>query len=135
MPAGSAAGCTIFAQPDAHHTTHQLRMVADALRDQQPAVADLLDDAESDVTAYAAFPRAHWRKLWSTNPLERLHREIKRRCDVVGIFPDDRAVIRLVGAVLSDQHDEWHVTDRRYLSEASMAASTPPTKMTTNPRR
>ena len=112
---------TVFAQPDQASTTHQLRMVADALRDQHPAVADLLDEAEADVTAYASFPRSHWRKIWSTNPLERLHREIKRRCDVVGIFPDDAAVIRLVGAVLSDQHDEWQVTDRRYLSEGSMA--------------
>ena len=112
---------TVFAQPDQASTTHQLRMVADALRDQHPAVADLLDEAEADVTAYASFPRRHWRKVWSTNPLERLHREIKRRCDVVGIFPDDTAVIRLVGAVLSDQHDEWQVTDRRYLSEGSMA--------------
>jgi putative transposase len=112
---------TIFAQPDSASTTRQLRMVADALREQHPAAADLLDEAEPDVTAYATFPRAHWRKIWSTNPLERLHREIKRRCDVVGIFPDDAAVIRLVGAVLSDQHDEWQVTERRYLSEGSMA--------------
>ncbi|MDP8958286.1 MAG: IS256 family transposase [Actinomycetota bacterium] len=113
---------TIFAQPDVHSTRNQLRLVADALRDRYPAVAHLLDEAEMDVTAYATFPRAHWRKIWSTNPLERLHREIKRRCDVVGIFPDDQAVIRLVGAVLAEQHDEWQVTERRYLSEESMAA-------------
>jgi transposase-like protein len=76
------------------------------LRDRFPAAADLLDNAETDLCAYATFPRAHWRKLWSTSPLERLHREIKRRCDVVGIFPDDNSVIRLVGAVLAEQHDE-----------------------------
>jgi transposase-like protein len=112
---------TIFAQPDEASTRHQLRVVADMLRDRFPAAADLLDQAETDLCAYATFPRAHWRKLWSTNPLERLHREIKRRCDVVGIFPDDTSVIRLVGAVLAEQHDEWQVTDRRYLSEGSMA--------------
>jgi putative transposase len=112
---------TIFAQPDEVSTRTQLRQVADTLRDRFGAAADLLDDAETDLCAYATFPRAHWTKLWSTNPLERLHREIKRRCDVVGIFPDDRSVIRLVGAVLSDQHDEWAVGDRRYLAEGSMA--------------
>jgi transposase-like protein len=73
------------------------------------------------VTAYATFPRAHWRKIASTNPLERINKEIKRRSNVVGIFPDDASVIRLVGAVLVDQHDEWQATERRYLSEGSMA--------------
>ena len=112
---------TIFAQPDPVSTRDQLRLVADMLRERHPAVSDLLLEAEADVTAYAGFPQAHWKKIWSTNPLERLMREIKRRADVVGIFPDDNSILRLVGAVLSEQHDEWQVTDRRYLSEESMA--------------
>lgn len=113
---------TIFAQPDAELARSQLRMVSDSLRGRYPGVSDILDDTETDLTAYADYPRAHWRKLWSTNPLERLHKEIKRRCDVVGIFPDDQSVIRLVGAVLAEQNDEWQVAERRYLSEGSMAS-------------
>lgn len=112
---------TIFAQPDPAGTRDQLRMVADMLRERHPAVSDLLLDAEADVTAYAGFPHPHWKKIWSTNPLERLMREIKRRADVVGIFPDDASIIRLVGSVLSEQHDEWQVSNRRYLGEESMA--------------
>ena len=112
---------TIFAQPDPQVTRDQLRLVADMLRDRHPAVSDLPLDAEADVTAYAAFPQQHWKKIWSTNPLERLMREIKRRCDVVGIFPDDQSILRLVGSVLAEQHDEWQVSDRRYLGEESMA--------------
>ncbi|HEX9864174.1 MAG TPA: IS256 family transposase [Acidimicrobiia bacterium] len=112
---------TIFAQPDPSSTRTQLRLVADMLRERHPVVSDLLLDAEADVTAYAGFPHAHWKKIWSTNPLERLMREIKRRADVVGIFPDDPSILRLVGSVLAEQHDEWQVSDRRYLSEESMA--------------
>lgn len=127
---------TIFVQPDQTSTHHQLQAVVDTLSPSHPDIADLLQDAETDLCAYAAFPRAHWTKIWSTNPLERLHREIKRRCDVVGIFPDDQSIIRLAGAVLAEQHDEWQITDRRYLSEASMALidtinQTDPTKEVT----
>ncbi len=112
---------TIFAQPDPEATRDQLRHVAGMLEVRYPKAAVLLAEAEHDVTAYANFPRGHWRKLASTNPLERVHKEIKRRSNVVGIFPDDASVIRLVGAVLAEQHDDWQTTDRRYLSEQSMA--------------
>jgi transposase-like protein len=77
--------------------------------------------ARHEVLAFTRFPHAHWRKIWSTNPLERVNKEIKRRSRVVGIFPNEAAVIRLVGAVLADLHDDWIATDRRYLSEHSMA--------------
>jgi putative transposase len=112
---------TIFAQPDAAAVAKQLDKVAGMLGRQFPTVEAMLRDAAPDLTAFAAFPRAHWRKIWSTNPLERLNREVKRRTNVVGIFPDDPAVLRLVTAVLVEQHDEWAVADRRYLAEGSMA--------------
>jgi len=111
---------TVFAQPDAASAREQWRKVADSLRAQFPRAAALMDEAEDDVLAYTAFPREHWRQIWSNNPLERLNKEVKRRTDVVGIFPNDRAVVRLVGAVLAEQHDEWQVC-RRYFSAESLA--------------
>ena len=81
----------------------------------------MLRDAATDICAFASFPQAHWRKIWSTNPLERVNKEIKRRTNVVGIFPNEAAVLRLAGSVLLEVHDEWQITERRYLSEGSMA--------------
>jgi putative transposase len=112
---------TVFAQPDATSAREQWRRVADGFRDRFPRLADLMDDAETDVLAYLAFPSAHWRQIWSNNPLERLNKEVKRRSDVVGIFPNDAAVIRLVGMILAEQHDEWQVS-RCYFSAESLAA-------------
>jgi putative transposase len=114
---------TVFVQPDAASAREQWRRVADNFRPRYPRLATLLDEAEEDVLAYLAFPPEHWRQIWSNNPLERLNREIKRRTDVVGIFPNQGAVIRLVGAILSEQHDEWQVS-RRYFSAQSLAKLT-----------
>jgi putative transposase len=111
---------TVFVQPDAASAREQWRRVADQLRSRFPRVAQLLDDAEDEVLAYLAFPQEHWRQIWSNNPQERLNKEVKRRTDVVGIFPNDRAVIRLVGAILAEQNDEWQVA-RRYFSVESVA--------------
>ena len=126
IPRGSAdmvlaAIRTIFAQPDAVTVREQLDEIAERLEPRFPAVAAMLVSAKEDVLAFAAFPVAHWRKVWSTNPLERVNKEIKRRTDVVGIFPNEAAVTRLAGAVLLEVHDEWAIAERRYLSEGSMA--------------
>jgi putative transposase len=111
---------TVFAQPTPEAARAQWRQVAEGFRARFPRLATLLDEAEADVLAYLAFPPAHWRQLWSTNPLERLNKELKRRTDVVGIFPTMAAILRLVGALLAEQHDEWQV-GRRYFSAESLA--------------
>jgi putative transposase len=126
VPRGSAemvaaAIRTIFAQPTGAEVTDQVDKVAAMLARKFPAVATMLLDACEELTAFASFPVAHWTKIWSTNPLERVNKEVKRRTNVVGIFPDDAAVLRLAGAVLIEAHDEWQVAERRYLSEGSMA--------------
>jgi transposase-like protein len=111
---------TVFAQPDSQSAREQWRRVSDGFRTRFPKLACLMDDAEEDVLAYALFPAEHWQKVWSNNPLERVNKEVKRRTNVVGIFPNEAAVIRLVGAVLSEQHDEWQV-GKRYFSAGSIA--------------
>jgi putative transposase len=114
---------TVFVQPDPQAAREQWRRVADSFRGRFPKLAQLLDDAEPDVLAYLGFPPEQWRQIWSNNPLERLNREVKRRTDVVGIFPTDASIVRLVGAVLAEQHDEWQVS-RRYFSAESLAKLT-----------
>ena len=126
---------TIFAQPTADTVREQVDDVADTLAGRFPAVADLLREAKADLTAFADFPQAHWRKIWSTNPIERLNREVKRRTDVVGIFPNVDALLRLSACVLIEAHDEWQDSDRRYLSEESMALLNPPAPTAIEARR
>jgi transposase-like protein len=111
---------TVFVQPDAKSAREQWERVTESFRGRFDRVAALMDEARADVLAYLAFPQNHWKQIWSNNPLERLNKEIKRRTDVVGIFPNEAAVIRLVGAVLAEQHDEWQVS-RRYFSAESLA--------------
>lgn len=112
---------TIFAQPDPDTVASTWDQVRDQLGSRFPKIASLMDNGRAEVLAFTTFPRAHWVKIWSTNPLERINKEIKRRSRVVGIFPNEASVIRLVGAVLADMHDEWQAGDRRYLSDTSMA--------------
>ena len=116
---------TIFAQPDAETVAACWEQVRDQLAVRIPKIGPYMDDAKAEVLAFAGFPRAHWRKIWSTNPLERLNKEIKRRARVVGIFPNEASVIRLVGMILTDTNDEWTIDERRYLSEGSMALLAP----------
>ena len=112
---------TIFAQETAQELRTQWKVISDALRDRAPRLAEMMDEACDDVLAYTIYPKEHWPQIASTNPLERLNREIKRRADVVGIFPNDRAVVRLAGALMLEQNDEWAV-GRRYMSLESITA-------------
>jgi len=112
---------TIFAQPDAETVHEQYHRIVDQLQTRFPEAAALLEDAAPDLLAFTSFPKEHWRQLWSNNSLERLNKEIRRRTDVVGIFPDRAAIVRLVGALLAEQNDEWAVASRRYMSVDSIA--------------
>ena len=111
---------TVFAQPDAASVWAQLDRVVDQLQGRFAEVATALVDMAPDLLAFTAFPKEHWRQCWSNNPQERLNKELRRRTDVVGIFPNRAAVIRLVGAVLAEQNDEWLVA-RRYMSPELLA--------------
>ena len=132
VPKGSAemvaaAIRTIFAQPAADQVREQLDDVADMLGRQSAQSPTMLRDAAEDLTRLRRLPAAHWQKIWSTNPLERLNREVKRRTDVVGIFPNTAALLRLSAAVLIEAHDEWQDTDRRYLVRGLHGAAHPAT--------
>jgi len=111
----------IFAEPDHVSAMAKLHEVARMLEERFPQAAELLEDAAEDLLAHVHFPREHRRRLHSTNPLERLHKEIKRRTRVVGIFPTRDSLMRMVGTLLAEQDDEWQVSDRRYFSAESMA--------------
>jgi putative transposase len=111
---------TAFVQDSPEDASQQWRDNADGLRDRFPKLAELMDDAEQEVLAFMQFPKDHWKQIASTNPLERVNKEIKRRANVVGIFPNDAAIIRLVGTVVIEQTEEWHLT-RRYMSYESLA--------------
>lgn len=103
----------------------QFDEVVSMLTRSHPAAAELLEGAKDDLLAFTEFPSAHWQQIWSTNPLERLNKEIKRRTNVVGTFPNPEALLRLTGHVLIEQHDEWDASERRYFSENSMKLVNP----------
>jgi putative transposase len=115
----AAAIRTVFAQENRKSAGEVWRHVADQLRSRWPKLAAAMDEAESDVLAFMDFPRAHWPKLHSTNPIERLNKEIKRRANVVGIFPNEASIMRLVGAMLMEQNDEWQL-QHRYMTLETM---------------
>ena len=117
----AAAFRTIFAQASPEEVSTQWDVVRDSLASKFDKAAKLMDGAKEEVLAFSAFPKEHWRQIWSTNSLERLNKELKRRCRVVGIFPNEASVMRLAGSVLIDAHDEWQASERRYFSLESMA--------------
>ena len=120
----SAALRQAFLQPDAASASQTWRHVADQLRGKWPKLASFMDETEHDVLAYMTFPAQHRVKLHSTNPLERLNKEVKRRADVVGIFPNEQSIIRLIGAILLEQNDEWQLQSR-YMQVEAMAELNP----------
>ena len=120
----SAAIGTVFVQDSADAARAHWRSVADQLRSKFPKLGALMDEAENDVLAFMTFPRAHWTQTYSTNPLERLNAEIKRRTNVVGIFPNDASITRLVGAMMLEQNDEWSL-GRRYMQRVVCLAAWP----------
>lgn len=119
----AAAIRTVFMQADHATASKTWRQVADQLRARIPKLAAMMDEAEADVIAFMAFPKSHWPKLHSTNPIERLNKEVKRRADVVGIFPNEASITRLVGAILLEQNDEWQL-QHRYMTLETMAGRT-----------
>lgn len=121
QPAVATLVRSIFAQPDAASVREQHARIVGQLEERFPAAAELLDEAREELLAFTALPKEVWRQVWSNNPLERLNREIRRRTDVVGIFPNRDAALRLVGAVLAEQNDEWADADRRYISLETIA--------------
>lgn len=110
---------TIFQQPDADEVRKQFKRVVEQLEERYPAVSELLEEAKEDVLAFTAFPTSVWRQIWSNNPQERLNKEIRRRTDVVGIFPNRAAVLRLISMVLAEQNDEW-IEARRYMNQEAV---------------
>ena len=111
---------TAFVQETAEEAMSQWRETAERLRERFPKLGALMDEAEHDVLAFTGFPKEHWKQIASTNPIERVNKEIKRRANVNGIFPNDAAIIRLVGTLVVEQTEEWHIT-RRYMSYESLA--------------